>query len=154
MSKPYYYRCLVPFHLADPAGMLFFGHAFTLFHQAFEHFILHQLAYPWHLWFQNPDWIVPIKHAEAQYLAPIQAGQDCQIELIVSSVSTSSFTIASSIQQNQSCCSIKTVHVFCNRLTKKKMPIPQDLMSHFHGQQEVLTRNIRGEKWNICNFKF
>lgn len=129
MSSAYRYHCLVPFHLADPAGVLFFGNAFTLVHQAFEYFVLHQLAYPWNSWFQNPEWIVPIRQAEAQYLQPIYAGQECQIELVVSSLSTSSFTLTSTIHQNDACCMIKTVHVFCNRKTKQKMPIPSILLS-------------------------
>lgn len=129
MSAAYCYRCLVPFHLADPAGVLFFGNAFMLVHQAFEHFILCQLACPWKRWFQNPKWIVPIRHAEAQYVRPIQAGQECQIELAVSSVSNSSFTLSATIQQDGLCCSIKTVHVFCNRKTQQKMPIPHSLLS-------------------------
>jgi acyl-CoA thioesterase FadM len=128
-NETYRYQCFVPFHLADPAGILFFGHAFTLFHQAFEHFVLHQLQCPWDAWFQNPDWIVPIKKAEAQYHYPIQAGQECQISLSVASLSTSSFTLNSSIQQMQCCCSIQTVHVFCNRSTKQKMAIPDQLLS-------------------------
>jgi acyl-CoA thioester hydrolase/1,4-dihydroxy-2-naphthoyl-CoA hydrolase len=129
MNSAYRYHCFVPFHLADPAGVLFFGNAFTLVHQAFEHFVLHQLTCPWNSWFQNPEWIVPIRHAEAQYLQPIHAGQECQIELTMSSLSHSSFTLASTIHQHGICCVIKTVHVFCNRKTKQKMAIPSSLLS-------------------------
>lgn len=132
MPQSYHYPCFIPFHLADPAGILFFGHAFTLFHQAFEQFVLHQLKYPWALWFQNPEWIIPIRNVEAEYLHPILAGQSAQIEISVSSLSTSSFTLISSIRQEQLCCSIKTVHVFCHRLTKQKMPISADLQFRLH----------------------
>lgn len=129
MDDSYRYCCLVPFHLADPAGIVFFGHSFTLFHQAFECFVLQQLKYPWNFWFQNPEWIVPIRYAEAQYLSPVQAGQECQIDLSISIISVSSFNMASSIQQNGKCCLLKTVHTFCRRSTKQKMPIPKDLLS-------------------------
>jgi acyl-CoA thioesterase FadM len=68
---------------------------------------------------------VPIKHAEAQYHHPLHAGEECQIELLVTGVSSSSFTLTSSFnQQNRCCCIVKTVHVFCNRLTKEKIAIP------------------------------
>jgi len=123
-STSYRYTCLIPFHLADPAGVLFFGHAFTLFHQAFESFVIHQLHCPWTFWFQHPEWIVPIKRAEGEYLCPILAGQQCHIELVVSSLSTSSFVLVSSFYQNQLCCLVKTVHVFCSRLTRQTIPIP------------------------------
>jgi acyl-CoA thioester hydrolase/1,4-dihydroxy-2-naphthoyl-CoA hydrolase len=123
------YVCLIPFHLTDAAGILFFGHVFTLAHQAFEHFVIYQLECPWTFWFQNPDWIVPIKHAEAQYIHPLQAGEECQIKLLVATLSTSSFILSSSFHQQQKvCCIVKTVHVFCHRLTKRKMLIPPFLL--------------------------
>jgi acyl-CoA thioesterase FadM len=129
-SSPYRFPCFIPFHLADPAGILFFGHLFSLFHQAFEQFVIHQLECPWNLWFQNPEWIVPIKQTEAQYLSPLQAGQECLIELSVIAFSLSSFTLTASFyQQQQLCCVAKTIHVFCNRLNKQKMPIPPTLLS-------------------------
>lgn len=132
----YRYPCFIPFHLADPAGILFFGHAFTLFHQAFESFVIHQLECPWSFWFQNPEWIVPIKHAEAQYSSPLRAGQECQMELSVASVSTSSFSLTTIFHQEQLCCSTKTVHIFCNRLSKQKMAIPQNLLSNLQQLQK------------------
>lgn len=131
MKPPYTYSCLIPFHLADPGGILFFGNAFTLFHQAFEHFVIHELQCPWNLWFQNLDWIVPIRHAEAQYLHPLHAGENCLIQISVNSLSVSSFTLNTSIEQTHLSCSLKTVHVFCNRLNKQKMPIPEEIYTRF-----------------------
>lgn len=122
--SPFRYSCLIPFHMTDAAGILFFGHVFTLAHQAFEQFVIHHLECPWAFWFQNPDWIIPIKHAEAEYFHPLQAGQECYIDLIVTNTSTSSFSLTSSFHQMQLCCTVKTVHVFCDRLTKQKMAIP------------------------------
>lgn len=131
MKTPYSYSCFVPFHLADPGGILFFGNVLTLVHQAFEHFVIDQLKYPWKEWFQNSEWIVPIRHAEVEYLQPIQSGQQCQIDMVMNSISHSSFTLNSTIYQNGVCCIIKTVHVFCNRNTKEKMTIPVTLLNSF-----------------------
>lgn len=122
---PHVFCCPVPFHMADPAGILFFGNAFTLFHQAFEHFVTHHLETPWEEWFQNPEWIVPIRHAEVEYLKPILAGKTCRIALSLAGASTSSFTIAATIEQEELCCSMKIVHVFCSRSTKNKISIPK-----------------------------
>ncbi len=131
----YSFFCFIPFHLADPAGILFFGHVFSLFHQAFEQFVIDQLECSWNLWFQNPDWIVPIKQTEAHYLSPLRAGQECLIELSVSSLSSSSFTLTSSFhQQQQLCCVVKTIHVFCHRLNKQKIPIPSNLLFQLNKQ--------------------
>jgi acyl-CoA thioesterase FadM len=119
--------CFIPFHLTDAAGIVFFGHVFTLAHQVFEHFVIHQLECPWSFWFQNGEWVVPIKQSEAQYLQPLHAGKDCQIELIVTTLTTSSFTLNSTFYQQNLCCIVKTVHVFCHPLTKQKTPIPPSI---------------------------
>lgn len=118
------YTCPVSFHMADPAGILFFGNIFTLFHQAFEHFVVNRLECPWQDWFQNPEWFVPIKQADAQFFKPILAGKECRLELSVGPVSNSSFTMHSSVLQKELCSSLKTVHVFCSKQNKAKMVIP------------------------------
>lgn len=131
----YCFPCFIPFHLADPAGILFFGNLFSLFHQAFEQFVIDQLECSWNFWFQNPDWIVPIKQTEAQYLSPLQVGQECLIDLSVTALSSSSFTLTASFhQQEQICCVAKTVHVFCNRSNKQKILIPPPLLFHLNHQ--------------------
>ena len=142
MHTPYRYPYFIPFHLADPAGILFFGHVFTLVHQAFEHFVLHQLKYSWNEWFQHPEWIVPICHAEAQYRQPIRAGQECLIEIVVSDISHSSFTLTSTLYQSSLCCSVKTVHVFCHRISQQKLAIPSQLRTLL---QQIASNTICGK---------
>lgn len=126
-SRPYHCSLFIPFHLSDSAGILFFGHVFTLAHQAYEQFVIHQLECPWEQWFRNSDWIVPIKHAEADYHSPIAAGQDCRFDITIDSVATTSFTLSTSLFQERLCCTVKTVHVFCDPRTKQKIPIPSHL---------------------------
>jgi len=130
MNRPHYsYETFLSFQLADPSGILFYGHLFTLSHQAYEQFVINQLHCPWNEWFQNKNWIVPIKHVEADFFHPILAGQSCQIELFVEQISFSSFTLISSlIQQDTLCCKVKCVHVFCDLPTMKKMAIPDFLL--------------------------
>lgn len=131
-------RYFIPFHLADPAGVLFFGHTFTLMHQAYEQFIINHLRYSWDEWFNNPLWIVPVRVAEAEYLQPILAGRDCELKLEITSTTPSSFTLTSTIYQNDLCCKMKTVHVFCNREIKKKISIPDDIAVLFENQSHQL----------------
>jgi acyl-CoA thioesterase FadM len=128
----YHTSCFIPFHLADPAGIVFFGHVFSLAHQAYEQFISDQLGYTWTEWFQNPEWIVPIKQADAHYLHPLVAGQSCHMELHVTALSSTSFTLTSSLSQQQVCCTVKTLHVFCRKATKHKMPIPPPISLKIH----------------------
>lgn len=127
--QSYRHAMFLPFHLADPAGILFFGHVFSLAHEAYEHFVMNQLGYAWREWFENSDWIVPIKHTEADFLQPLHAGLSCEIEVLVDSLTTSSFTLVSRIDQPEICCLVKTVHVFCSRSTKRKIPMPAEINS-------------------------
>lgn len=117
----------IPFHLADPGGILFFGHVFALAHEAYEQFVQNELGCDWEYWFQNPNWIVPIKKAEANFLSQIQAGQNCTVDVEVVAVSTSSFTLRSTLSQQIPCCEVLTVHIFCDRALKTKRAIPQEI---------------------------
>lgn len=130
------YSCPVPFHLTDPGGKLFFGHTFSLFHQAFEHFVCHELHCTWNEWFQNPIWIVPIVHTEANYLSPIVAGKECKIEIALTKYTQSSFSLHAKLSQSTLCCTIQTVHVFCDPLTQTKIPIPSRFLPIFKDKLE------------------
>lgn len=116
----------LPFHLADPAGIVFFGHVFALAHEAFEHFITDKLEFSWNFWFQNDEWAVPIKHTEASYFHPLLAGKSCLISLTAVNMTNCSFTTVYEITQSGiKNCEIKIVHVFIDKFTKSKTPIPE-----------------------------
>lgn len=129
----------VPFHLVDAAGVLFYGHIFTLAHQTFERFIVEHLNLSWQSWFNHPEWIVPIKQTQATYYQPILAGLSCSIHLHVQEMRTTSFQVDYQFFQREAlCCQAQTVHVFCDRATKKKREIPDSIRDilltscHFH----------------------
>lgn len=118
-------QIFLPFHLADPAGIIFFGHVFTLAHQAYEEWISKDLGIQWDDWFKNPNWIVPIKHAEADYMRPLIAGKICEVNLQLAEIRTSSFRLDYAFNLNgEVCCIVKHVHVFCERSSMKKIDIP------------------------------
>jgi len=120
------YQLPISFHLTDAGGILFYSHVFTLAHQAYEQFVTQKLGYSWNDWFQNAQWTVPLKHAEATYHSPLYVGRQCVIEVEILEVSTSSFVLVSRFNQAQDeCCAVtKTVHVFCDRIHFQKCPIP------------------------------
>lgn len=118
----------VPFHLGDPAGILFFGHIFMLSHEVMEEFVTKGLGLPWASWFQNEEWIVPVKQTTADYEKPILVGLPCLAELQVSAMGESSLAITTTFyQQEAKCATVKTVHVFCDRASKRKRAIPEAL---------------------------
>ena len=73
MSKNFEKEISIPFHLTDPAGILFFGHIFSLYHEVYESFI--SSFCPWESWFNNDQWIAPIRKTECEFLAPLFAGK-------------------------------------------------------------------------------
>lgn len=125
MKGIYHKEIYIPFQLADTAGILFYGHVFSLAHEVYEHFIQDKLQLPWDSWFKNPEWIVPIKQTQASYYAPMKAGIKYQVNLEVLGITNSSFSLKFRfVNDNHEHCSVETVHVFCDRSSKNKQPIP------------------------------
>lgn len=117
----------IPFDLADPAGILFFGHVFALAHRTFERFIVDGLELSWENWFQNTEWIVPIKIANAHYQVPLQAGLNYTSEIFIFPLQRTSFKVQCRFWRGAAlCCTVETVHVFCDR-QQRKIDIPSDI---------------------------
>lgn len=119
----------VPFEFADPAGIVFYGIVFSITHSAFEQFVINQLQIPWREWFQNETWIAPIKYTEASYSKPLFAGKNCQTVICQLTLSRCSFSIHYQIEQEGICATVKTVHVFCDKIRKEKIEIPSAIRS-------------------------
>lgn len=144
MRQPFEKQLLIPFHLVDAAGILFFGHVWTLAHQAYEEWVMDHLHIPWAVWFQNADWIVPVKHCEADYFSPIRAGELCCLKVSLKEVRASSFEIEVAFTQKEVlCCVARTVHVFCQKTPLQKIPIPLDIARKFDLLDEVCTNNLQ-----------
>lgn len=130
MKHPFFQDIRIPFHLCDPAGIVFFGNVFPLSHLVYESFIIDKLQCSWDAWFKNLDWFVPIKHASADYKIPLHAGVNYQVEVTILGVKSSSFTVHYRFLHGESeHCVVEIVHVFCDRKTKKKIEIPPSIRS-------------------------
>lgn len=114
----------IPFHMADPAGIIFFGHVFSIAHAEYEKWLTSEMG-SWDRWFSNPEWIAPIKKTEAEYLAPIKAGDNITVKIFVKNITESSFTTFYELSsKNQICAKVEVLQVFCDKKTFKKIPIP------------------------------
>lgn len=128
MKKNFEHEIFIPFQLSDGAGIVFFGHVFSLAHEAYEHFVQEILCYSWDSWFNNPEWILPIKQSKAQYSAPLMSGQKYVIDLSILQITLSSVTFTYLFHQSgKEYCRVETTHVFCDRAMKKKQPIPLEI---------------------------
>jgi 4-hydroxybenzoyl-CoA thioesterase len=116
------------FHLCDPAGILFYGNYAGIQHQVFEDYIL-TLGFTWQEWFQNPEFGVPLRKLEIDYLHPLFAGHTYKATAKFARLGTTSldFVVQLFNDNGSLCTTIRTTHVFLNLKRKEKMPIPDDI---------------------------
>ena len=117
----------VYFREADPAGLLFFGNVYALVHDAYEEFLM-SLGIDWKSWFEGREYIVPIRHSEADYQKPLFPGQPAHIGLEVLEVGKTSWKLGFQIWQEQpSQPNVKghLVLVFVDPKTMQSRPVPE-----------------------------
>lgn len=115
----------VRFSDADLGGVLFFGRFFELAHETLEE-ALATSPLGWDYWFQNSEFLVPIKHTEGDYVRPVLPGKPLQVKLSVTQISEHSVAFQFEFsQESQLCAILNTVHVFVNKVTRKKLLVPR-----------------------------
>lgn len=119
----------VPFDETDGEGIVFFGNYFRLAHRALEQY-LPLIGIPWAEWFKNPEFGVPLRHVEADYMKPLRAGDAYQVKIKVLEIGESSvhFEYEFTDPQGASLSRVKTSHVFVTRNgPMKKLSIPDSV---------------------------
>ena len=119
----------IAFHHADPAGVVFFGKLFEIAHGVYEEAAAsRKSAEGFAVWFQNQDFAFPIRHAEADYLAPMHAGEVLTARIFVESVSESSWVLRCDFTKGRKVLAVvKTVHVCVAKATGVKAPLPASI---------------------------
>jgi YbgC/YbaW family acyl-CoA thioester hydrolase len=126
----------INFYDCDPAGIIFYSRLFDFCHSAYEQMI-ESFSLTEDYW-DNPQYVVPIIHAECDYFSPIKYGDEIQIIVKVTELRSSSFELSYDLMLNSmKCASLKTVHVFVSREDWNKMNIPDDILI---GLQRNLSR--------------
>ena len=128
----------INFYDCDPAGILFYAKIYELCHSAYEEMI-QSFGLNENYW-TNDDYVVPIIHSEATYHKPLVYNSFVEIELSVSSISTSAFKLAYSCKNDNGelCVEVKTTHVFVDKKSWKKRQIKDDVRAG-------LTRYIKND---------
>jgi len=125
----------VHFGDCDPAGIMYFARIFDFSHQVFEEFI-DSTDIGWKGWFEQKDYIVPIKHVACDYSLPLFPGQSYRVEAVVAKISESSFEMNYRFSGALGLVALtKMIHVFADSKTMKKAPIPSKV-------REVLTQHL------------
>jgi YbgC/YbaW family acyl-CoA thioester hydrolase len=121
-------KLLVHFSDCDPQGIVFYARYFDWAHAVIEEFWA-SVPNGWERWFQNADLAVPLRHAEANYLAPVVAGEEITAHLTVERIGETSVSFETQFSCDGSpAAAVKTVHVFVQRKDFRATSVPADIL--------------------------
>ncbi len=120
--KDYY---TIRLHDTDSAGILFFANQFRIVHDIYEK-LLEQIGYGLRERFEKRDFLIPIMHAEADFLQPLKVGETIEIELSVAEIGQTSFTLHFRLTDLGGIIvgNVETVHVTIDPKGMKKIDLP------------------------------
>jgi acyl-CoA thioesterase FadM len=117
----------IHFDEADPAGVAFSGGLFTKIHRCYEDFIA-GLGVNAREFFLSPQTLYPLRHFEAEYLAPLLPLEIYGVSISVIKMGTSSFTLEYKVgEKSKPKAVFRSTHVAVNKEDFTKIEIPQDL---------------------------
>jgi len=123
----YQTEIFVHFDETDAGGIVFFGNYFKLAHRVIEKF-LSESEVGWAAWFRAPDYGVPLRHVEADYLKALRAGNTYKANLSVVKLGDSSVTFQCELSSTEGPHSIiRTTHVFFDTKLRQKRAIPDPI---------------------------
>lgn len=114
----------IRFAHCDPAGILFFARIFDLAHEAYEEWVRHCGFSPAE-WFAHPEWAVPLRHCQAEYLQPMRLAQTFSVSAQILKIGDRSFQMEWSFEQAGFLfAKVQTGHVFISKSSGKPIPLP------------------------------
>jgi len=122
------YRTQLRLKDTDATGVMYFSEQFKFALEAFEEFLkergfaLKELL--------ASSFLLPVVHAKADYFAPMQVGDLLEVALYVEKIGCSSIVLHylfSDPNRGIEVGRAEVVHVAVDRLTRKKIPIPERL---------------------------
>lgn len=128
---------------SDASGVLYFAQQFRLAQELFEEY-LEAAGLPLGEYLKNGEYLLPVVHAEGDFLAPIRVGDAMELGLSVAKIGTSSFTLLCQFRSPQDGNLLGTtsiVHVAIARGQWKSMPIPEPLKKILRVLQLPATEN-------------
>ncbi len=127
-AKPFEYRFSIRLHDTDGAGVLFFAHLLRHAHDAYEAF-MEQAGFSLAELIAGAGPLLPLVHAEADFLAPLRHGEQMCVRLGLSRLGSSSFTLAYEFlgSDGNIRARARTVHVALAAAGGKSVPLPDGL---------------------------
>jgi YbgC/YbaW family acyl-CoA thioester hydrolase len=119
----------IRFEDADPAGIVFYPRAIALAHGVVED-LIRQTELGWHGWFENHGLAAPVRHAEADFLSPMRAGETLEARAWVEKLGDTSGTFMVEFlgKEGETRARIRTVHVLVDRSTKLPVALTPEVL--------------------------
>jgi len=120
------YKRVIRVQDTDATGVLYFANQLQIGLEAFEEFLL-QEGFSLGAMVNQGKFLLPIVHAEADFMAPLIIGDVIEATLAFK-MGTTSFTHASDIlKDGERVGTVSIVHVVYSPKTKSSIPIPPEL---------------------------
>lgn len=122
------YDSSVKLHQTDAAGLLFFGHQFTLIHDCYELY-MESIGFSFARIFKEADYLLAIVHAEADFKNPLYVGDRLTTSLRIDKIGQSSYTLAYDLADGEGelVGTGQTVHVCVDKKSGLKRELPEAL---------------------------
>jgi YbgC/YbaW family acyl-CoA thioester hydrolase len=124
---PYIDHYTVKLHDVDAAGVVFFANVFRIAHDVYEQF-LKEMGYSFRERFAAGDFIIPVAHAEADYLHPLRVGDAVEITAEVTEIGDHSFVMRFQFADGNGRVTVRanTIHVAVDGRTFQAIKLPED----------------------------
>jgi YbgC/YbaW family acyl-CoA thioester hydrolase len=125
----------INFFDCDPAAILFYARLFEINHSIYEELIdSFHLKYDY--WHSN-IFVVPIIKTDGEYLKPVKAGNQIAINLSVTLLKENSFELTYEWfnAEGEIVAKARTVHVFLDKKSWKKIHIPEEIKTCLQSHQ-------------------
>jgi 1,4-dihydroxy-2-naphthoyl-CoA hydrolase len=126
----YLHQAIVRLHNTDAAGLLFFAEQFRLAHDAYESY-MESIGYAFAPLLRNSPYLLPIVHAEADFLKPLATGDRLTIQVMAERIGDTSFTLGYKLLRDSTelIGSVRTVHVLVDKRNGEKLSLLPELRS-------------------------
>ncbi len=117
----------------DATGALYFSELLKLGLEALESFFSSK-GFTLQKMLDEQAFLLPIVHAEGDFFSPLRVGDLVRIDLSLSSIGNTSFTVATEVfyaPSNRRAGSTKIVHVAVDKETGKSIAVPSIILDQF-----------------------
>jgi 1,4-dihydroxy-2-naphthoyl-CoA hydrolase len=123
----------VRFQDVDAAGIVFHPRILEYFHDTFCEFLAAN-GHPLDRVLREKRWGAPLRHAEADFFAPLRFGDRMAVEMVLANLAQSEVTVGHRIRRlgDGSVATVgQTVHVFVDSSAFRRIAVPDELRTAF-----------------------